>query len=132
MNALKKYPRKFFEKNTETIAKELIGSYLVRDTPNGKIIGKIIETEAYLGANDKACHTYNYRKTERTKIMYQQPGTWYVYLIYGMYHCLNVITEPMGEYPERLPEKPLIGAILTATGKRIIQRAKKYSHLYND
>ncbi len=60
------------------------------------MIGKIIEVEAYLGFNDKACHAYNYKKTEKTKVMYMEPGTFYVYYIYGIYFCLNVITEPEG------------------------------------
>ena len=60
------------------------------------MVGKIIEVEAYLGPTDKASHSYNYQMTERTRIMYEEPGTLYVYLIYGMYYCLNVITEPKG------------------------------------
>ncbi len=60
------------------------------------MIGKIIELEAYLGPKDKACHCYNYKKTEKTKVMYKKPGTIYVYYIYGTYFCLNVITEPEG------------------------------------
>jgi DNA-3-methyladenine glycosylase len=60
------------------------------------MIGKIVEVEAYLGPNDKACHAYNNRKTEKTKVMYMKPGTFYIYYIYGIYFCLNVITEPEG------------------------------------
>lgn len=93
---LKRLNRKFFNRDTEKVAKDLIGRYLVRETGNGKMIGKIIEVEAYVGPDDKACHCYDYRKTERTKIMYKIPGTHYVYLIYGMYHCLNVVTEEKG------------------------------------
>ncbi|TFG01008.1 MAG: DNA-3-methyladenine glycosylase [Promethearchaeota archaeon] len=96
-NQLKRLPRDFFKRTTEGIAKDLLGRSLVRRTKKGDMITKIIETEAYLGPNDKACHTYNYKKTKRTKTMYERPGTIYVYLIYGMYHCLNVITEPKGE-----------------------------------
>lgn len=94
---LTRLQRDFFERDTKRVAKELLGKYLVRETENGNMVTKIIETEAYLGSNDKACHTYNYKKTKRTKTMYKIPGTIYVYLIYGMYHCLNVITEPKGE-----------------------------------
>jgi len=90
---LKRLNRKFFNRKTEIIAEDLLGKYLVRETANGKMVGKIIEVEAYLGPNDKASHSYNYKKTERTKIMYSKPGTLYVYLIFGMYFCLNVITE---------------------------------------
>ena len=60
------------------------------------MIGKVIEVEAYLGQKDKASHCYDYKKTEKTKIMYMKPGTLYVYYIYGTYFCLNVITEPKG------------------------------------
>ncbi|MFX0032771.1 MAG: DNA-3-methyladenine glycosylase [Promethearchaeota archaeon] len=86
--------RDFFNRPTLNVAKEFLGKYLVRKTKNGDLIGKIIELEAYLGPTDKACHSYNYRRTERTKPMYMNPGTLYVYFIYGMYYCLNVITEP--------------------------------------
>jgi len=91
---LVKLKRDFFNRKTILVAKELLGKFLVRETENKKLIGEIIEVEAYLGPKDKACHTYNFKKTERTKTMYQEPGTIYIYLIYGMYHCLNVITEP--------------------------------------
>lgn len=95
-NKLQRLNRKFFNRETEKVAKDLIGRYLVRETENGNIIAKITEVEAYVGPEDKACHTYNYRKTERTKTMYKTPGTHYVYLIYGMYYCLNVVTEEEG------------------------------------
>ncbi|MFX0027122.1 MAG: DNA-3-methyladenine glycosylase, partial [Candidatus Hermodarchaeota archaeon] len=88
--------RDFFNRHTLEVAQELLGKYIVRKTKRGNMIGKIIEVEAYLGPSDKACHSYNYRKTESTKPMYMKPGTLYIYFIYGMYYCLNVITEPEG------------------------------------
>jgi DNA-3-methyladenine glycosylase len=88
--------REYFTRDTEVVAKNLLGKFLVRLTKKGTIVGKVIETEAYLGPNDKASHCYNYKKTEKTKIMYEKPGTLYVYYIYGMYFCLNVITEAEG------------------------------------
>jgi DNA-3-methyladenine glycosylase len=93
---LNRIKRDFFSRDTITVAKELLGKYLVRETPKGRMVGKIVEVEAYLGPNDKASHSYNYKKTERTKTMYKKPGTFYIYLIYGLYYCLNVITEPEG------------------------------------
>jgi len=96
MSELNRLSREFFARNTEIVAKDLLGKFLVRKTSKGDIIGKITETEAYLGPNDKASHCYNNKKTEKTKIMYEKPGTLYVYYIYGMYFCLNVITEPEG------------------------------------
>lgn len=94
MKEFKRLEREFFLKDTKTVAKELLGSYLVRKSSIGILIGKILEVEAYLGPHDKASHSYNYKKSDRTKTMYMKPGTLYIYLIYGLYHCLNVITEP--------------------------------------
>lgn len=96
MGNLERLEREFFERNPKIVAKELLGKYLVREIDNRKIIGKVTEVEAYLGPEDKASHSYNYKKTKRTKTMYEKPGIWYVYLIYGMYHCLNIITEEEG------------------------------------
>lgn len=96
MSNLIRLKRKFFERDTQTVAKDLLGKYLVRKTDEGNMIGKIMEVEAYLGPTDKASHCYDYKKTEKTKIMYMKPGTLYVYYIYGTYFCLNVITEPEG------------------------------------
>ncbi|NVM37668.1 MAG: DNA-3-methyladenine glycosylase [Candidatus Lokiarchaeota archaeon] len=94
MKEFKQLKREFFLKDTKTVAKELLGSYLVRKSSIGIMLGKIIEVEAYLGPHDKASHSYNYKKSDRTKTMNMKPGTLYIYLIYGLYHCLNVITEP--------------------------------------
>ena len=93
---MKKLQREFFVRDTQIVARELLGKYLVRKTNKGTMIGKIMEVEAYLGPTDKACHCYNYKKTEKTKIMYMKPGTIYIYYIYGIYFCFNVITEPKG------------------------------------
>jgi DNA-3-methyladenine glycosylase len=97
MKEFKQLKREFFLKDTKTVARELLGNYIVRESSIGNMIGMIIEVEAYLGPNDKASHSYKYKKTERTKIMYMKPGTFYIYLIYGLYYCLNVITEPEGQ-----------------------------------
>ena len=96
MLPIKQLERSFFERDTKIVAKDILGQYVVRKTPKGNLIGKIMEVEAYLGPSDKACHCYNYKKTEKTKIMYMKPGTIYVYYIYGTYFCFNVITEPEG------------------------------------
>jgi len=88
--------REFYRRDTLTVAKELIGKYLVREYEGTLLAGRITETEAYIGAIDKACHAYGGRKTERTRTLYEPEGTAYVYFIYGMYHCMNVVTEPEG------------------------------------
>ena len=87
---------KFFLRDTVETARDLLGRYLVRQTENDVMICRITETEAYVGAVDKACHDYGGRRTARTETLYAAPGTAYVYLIYGMYCCLNFVTEPEG------------------------------------
>lgn len=86
----------FFLRDTVEAARDLLGRYLVRETEEGLIVCRVTETEAYVGAVDKACHAYGGRMTERTRTLYAAPGTLYVYLIYGIYHCLNVVTEAEG------------------------------------
>lgn len=93
----KPLPRAFFERPTLTVAKELLGKVLIRQAPNSIIQTRIVDAEAYVGPDDKACHASKGR-TKRTEIMFGQPGFTYVYLIYGMYHCLNIVTEQEG-YP---------------------------------
>jgi len=86
-----------FSKCSINLAKYLIGKVLTRVYDDGKILsGRIVETEAYLGEQDKACHTYGGKRTERTQPMYMKPGTLYVYFIYGMYHCLNISSQDVG------------------------------------
>jgi len=86
----------FYRRDTLTVARDLVGKYLVRAMDDALLVCRITETEAYIGAIDKACHAYGGRCTERTKTLYAAPGTVYVYLIYGMYHCLNLVTEEEG------------------------------------
>jgi DNA-3-methyladenine glycosylase len=82
----------FYNHDCIQLCKKLLGKYLVRKTTqNEYIIGKIVEVEAYLGGtNDRASHSYNDKKTDRNMAMYMKPGTAYVYIIYGMYCCLNI------------------------------------------
>lgn len=89
--------RKFFNRDTLIVAQELLGKCLVRKAGNKIIRAKITETEAYCGPNDLACHASK-GMTPRTKVMFGPPGHAYIYLIYGMYHCLNIVTEKDG-YP---------------------------------
>ncbi|HEX5647819.1 MAG TPA: DNA-3-methyladenine glycosylase, partial [Nitrospira sp.] len=105
MAMVKPIPRAFFNRPTLTVARSLVGKYLVREHGKGTIAGKIIEVEAYIGSNDKACHASKGR-TGRTDVMFGPAGVAYVYLIYGMYHCLNVVTER-----EEFPAAVLIRAV---------------------
>jgi DNA-3-methyladenine glycosylase len=88
-------PRSFYNRETTVVARELLGRHLVHVTPGGVRIGRIVEVEAYLGPHDLAAHSSK-GLTERTKVMFGPPGYSYVYLIYGIYHCMNVVTEPEG------------------------------------
>jgi DNA-3-methyladenine glycosylase len=87
--------RKFYDRDTITVAKELLGKYLVHVSQGIERVGKIVEAEAYLGPHDLAAHSAR-GLTPRTKIMFGPPGYAYVYLIYGMYYCMNVVTENEG------------------------------------
>jgi DNA-3-methyladenine glycosylase len=91
IQTLQKLPRSFYAQDTRTVAQALLGTYLIYQDR----IGKIVEVEAYLGQHDLACHASK-GITPRTQVMYGQAGHAYVYLIYGKYHCLNVVTEQEG------------------------------------
>lgn len=87
----------FFRQDTRTAARALLGKYLVRETDGQRMALRLTETEAYMGRLDKASHAYGYKRTKRTETLFAPPGTVYIYLIYGMYHCLNFVTETEGE-----------------------------------
>ena len=88
----KPLPRSFFDRPTLHVAKDLLGKYLMRETETGLIETRIVDVEAYVGPEDRACHASKGR-TKRTDVLFGQSGVTYVYLIYGMYHCLNFVTE---------------------------------------
>ena len=92
-----KLTTEFYLRSTLTVARDLLGKYLVRTWQGQPLVGRISETEAYIAAGDKACHAYNYKRTPRTETMFAPGGTAYIYLIYGMHACLNLVTEPEGE-----------------------------------
>jgi len=91
--------REFYSRETLQVAKELLGKTLIHEVNGVELRGMIVETEAYIGSIDKACHAYGGKKTPRVETLYGMPGIAYVYFIYGMYHCFNVITKEEG-YPE--------------------------------
>lgn len=116
----------FYGRATLDVAKDLLGKYLIREI-DGKIVGgKIVETEGYLGVTDKGAHVYGGKKTERVKPLYGQAGTVYIYQIYGMYYCLNAITEREGE-----PQGVLIRAIEPLFGLDIISE-NRYKKQYKE
>lgn len=92
---MRKLAREFYDRDTIEVAHALLGTYLVHVCGGMPRIGRIVEVEAYLGPHDLAAHSAR-GLTPRTKVMFGPPGHAYVYLIYGMYHCVNVVTQAEG------------------------------------
>ena len=109
---MERLPRDFYNRDTLAVARDLLGCVLAREYAGELLLGRITETEAYIGRCDKACHAYHYKRTRRTETLFARPGTAYLYLIYGMYTCLNLVTEPEGEPAAVLIRglEPLAGA----------------------
>lgn len=108
--------RDFYRRSTLTVARELLGQRLVRILDGQRLSGLIVEVEAYIGEDDAACHAACGR-TPRNEVMYGPPGYAYVYFIYGMHHCLNVVTEETG-----FPAAVLIRALEPLEGLDIMRR----------
>lgn len=121
-----KLTRDFYGRDTLAVARDLLGKYLVHMVDGVALCGRITETEAYIGAVDKACHAYGGRRTARTETLYGPPGTAYVYLIYGMYHCLNFVTEPEGT-----PAAVLLRAVEAAEEAEFMAR-NRFGHGLSD
>ncbi|MBB6449168.1 DNA-3-methyladenine glycosylase [Geomicrobium halophilum] len=94
-----KIPRTFFQQPTLKVAASLVGKLLVIQGDMEKIVGKIVEVEAYKGPDDRAAHTYGGRRTTRNEAMFGEAGHAYVYIIYGIHHCINCVTVGP-DYPE--------------------------------
>ncbi len=101
--------RAFFTRDGITVAKELLGKVLVHETSTGIVRGFITEVESYMGESDKGSHTYGGKRTERTEPMYHVGGTSYVYLIYGMYNCMNIAAMTEG-----IPQAVLLRSVVPA------------------
>jgi DNA-3-methyladenine glycosylase len=92
MDALRPLPLSFYRRPAEAVARELLGRYLVRELAGERLILRLVETEAYLGAPDRASHAWGGRRTARNESLYLPGGHAYVYFIYGMHWCLNAVT----------------------------------------
>ncbi len=105
----KRLPRDFFTRDGITVARELLGKILVHETAVGTVRGIITEVESYMGETDKGSHTYGGKRTARTEPMYHNGGTAYVYLIYGMYSCMNIAAMTEG-----IPQAVLLRSVIPA------------------
>ncbi len=110
--------RDFYDRDTEIVSRELLGAILEYDSAEGPASGIIVETEAYVGEHDAACHAAAGR-TPRTEPLYGLPGIAYVYFIYGMHWCINAVTRAEG-----LPSAVLIRALEPLTGIPLMRRRR--------
>ncbi len=108
---MKTLSRDFYNRDSLTVAKELLGKVLVHHIGGQKISAKIVEAEAYMGIEDKAAHSYGGKRTPRVEVMYGGPGFSYVFIIYGMYYCFNIVTREEGN-----PQAVLIRAVEPIAG----------------
>jgi DNA-3-methyladenine glycosylase len=112
--------RPFYQRDTLSISKDLLGKILVHESSQATTAGIIVETEAYLGPEDKAAHSSGGRRTARNEVMFGQKGYAYVYFIYGLYYCFNVTA---GNKPEK-PEAVLIRALEPVAGENIMAKRR--------
>ena len=115
-----KLERSFYERETLTIAKELLGCILVHITPEGSSKGRIVETEAYMGPEDKGAHSYKGRHTPRMDPLYKTGGFAYVYQLHGYNYCINVVTQK-----EDIPQAVLIRGVEPVDGIELMIRRRK-------
>ncbi|MFW5657043.1 MAG: DNA-3-methyladenine glycosylase [Bacteroidota bacterium] len=112
-----RFDKEFYLQDAVTLSKALLGHLLVRNVDGQEIVCRIVETEAYVGPEDKGCHAYQNKRTKRTETMFLPGGHAYIYLIYGMYYCLNVVARI-----QDIPEAVLIRAVEPLKGMDLIKK----------
>jgi DNA-3-methyladenine glycosylase len=110
--------RAWFDRSAADVAPDLLGAFLIHDTPAGQIIGRIVEVEAYLGPEDLAAHSSR-GETPRNSVMFGPPGHLYVYLVYGIHHCVNVVCGP-----DAKPEAVLLRGAELTQGEDLARRRR--------
>ncbi len=118
--------REFYLRNALEVAQDLLGTVLVHETEEGKVRARIVEVEAYIGSEDAASHAYKNRNTARTAVQFGPGGYAYVYLIYGMHYCMNIVTNHAQK-----PEAVLLRALEPLEGIEIMKKRRNTDNIYN-
>ncbi|UCG35210.1 MAG: DNA-3-methyladenine glycosylase [Candidatus Omnitrophota bacterium] len=125
LTGLRKRAKKFFLRNAKSVARDILGDYLVLKNKNHTLVGKIVETEAYLGKDDDASHSFRGKVTPRNKILYSEGAKIYTYLIYGKFYCFNIVVSKKDD-----PQAVFIRALEPLEGIELMQRRRKMSALH--
>lgn len=116
---MNKLAREFYNRDSVVVARELLGKVLVHELDGQRMAAKIVEAEAYMGIEDRAAHSYGGRRTARVEVMYGEPGFSYIFIIYGMHYCFNIVTREKGN-----PQAVLLRAVEPLQGIELMAQAR--------